>query len=753
MNTKRQKYRTGGFRIWWLALCALAAGCTAEPAETAGAERESGQALVRLTIRTPQSALPRAATRSSGAFQANPESRIGTVRILAFKKSAGDYRFEYMVEGRRVEAVENDMTRFDALLTTSPDPLRLEIVANAEAAFGTFTPQSGMSGAEVRAGLSGSFSGLEGRDLPMFGRIDLDRGLNASSENGLSAVMLRAVARADVVRALDSGSERFRMTSLYVFRANERYQAIPDEMTGTDYPLVRRPSVPAGSALMPQPVVPAPAGSSETERFTNVYLPEAESRDDPAARLTGVTCLVVGGYYKDDGTESFYRIDFDPGLDGHPFGQILRNHRYEFRIVRVLGRGWDDPQTAADSKASSIVAEMQPWEDFTTEMFFEGDNYLGVSGREAVLRYPEGSRRQLGVQSSVPFRIRWLDEGGQPAGGTASNVEEALTADTAFRVEIVREAGDAPDEYRLDFTALRENGGSAETVRTLRMTGGKWYFDIRVRQESFSKYAGRVIRVMSVPEVGDLGTPDPVDASGRALRNLLDNRSNFSDTGTVRIGGFAFVECARIMMSSTGTGAALDKARFDALRSTVYGQDVIYLSYNTPLSAEAAGLVYGWLRSAKNRVLIVGTDSKTTNLNLLPYLSADGSWNYYNVKNIGGAFARAPETEQSRRFFERPFGRIPEGAPMRRTDDVAGYNADYPAGVVPLIVSDKAEYGRYMIVGVNPADRIVYHGDASLNLLGPMSSAAQTDGTIGNDLDRLHANLWAWIVEQVCAEE
>ena len=90
---------------------------------------------------------------------------------------------------------------------------------------------------------------------------------------------------------------------------------------------------------------------------------------------------------------------------------------------------------------------------------------------------------------------------------------------------------------------------------------------------------------------------------------------------------------------------------------------------------------------------------------------------------------------------------------MRRTDDVAGYNADYPAGVVPLIVSDKAEYGRYMIVGVNPADRIVYHGDASLNLLGPMSSAAQTDGTIGNDLDRLHANLWAWIVEQVCAEE
>lgn len=66
-------------------------------------------------------------------------------------------------------------------------------------------------------------------------------------------------------------------------------------------------------------------------------------------------------------------MDFDPGLEGHPFGQILRNHRYVFRIRKVTGPGWSDPGLAAVNKATSIVAEIEPWEDFTTEMHFEGD--------------------------------------------------------------------------------------------------------------------------------------------------------------------------------------------------------------------------------------------------------------------------------------------------------------------------------------------------------------------------------------------
>lgn len=49
--------------------------------------------------------------------------------------------------------------------------------------------------------------------------------------------------------------------------------------------------------------------------------------------------------------------------------------------------------------------------------------------------------------------------------------------------------------------------------------------------------------------------------------------------------------------------------------------------------------------------------------------------------------------------------------------------------------------------------RIVYHGDANLNQNGRLSSQANADGTVTTDFDRLTANLWAWIVEQVCGQE
>lgn len=69
--------------------------------------------------------------------------------------------------------------------------------------------------------------------------------------------------------------------------------------------------------------------------------------------------------------------------------------------------------------------------------------------------------------------------------------------------------------------------------------------------------------------------------------------------------------------------------------------------------------------------------------------------------------------------------------------------------MIPLVVGDKAGYDTYMVVGVNTAKRIVYQGDANLNEGGRLSSQANTNGTVSTDFDRLTANLWAWIVEQV----
>ena len=117
---------------------------------------------------------------------------------------------------------------------------------------------------------------------------------------------------------------------------------------------------------------------------------------------------------------------------------------------------------------------------------------------------------------------------------------------------------------------------------------------------------------------------------------------------------------------------------------------------------------------------------------------------------MGGSFKRAAQTAANARFFTAPFGQVAENAPINRADDLAGYCSNYPSSVTPLVVSNVTGQDKTMVVGVNLQSRIVYLGDANLNQNGRLSAQANTDGTITSDFDRLTANLWAWITDQVC---
>jgi len=189
---------------------------------------------------------------------------------------------------------------------------------------------------------------------------------------------------------------------------------------------------------------------------------------------------------------------------------------------------------------------------------------------------------------------------------------------------------------------------------------------------------------------------------------------------------------------------------FNSIKRIINAQDVIYLTYNTAISDELAQAVLAWLRADTGRVLIVGTDTEATNAKLRQYLTSDGTWKYYYQNNIGGNFKRAAQTDANRRFFTTPFGQVAENAVVSRADNYAAYCSDYPSAVTPLLVSTAAGQEKTLSVGVNQTSRIVYLGDANLNQNGSLSTQANATGTVTTDFDRLTANLWAWIVEQVC---
>ena len=110
-------------------------------------------------------------------------------------------------------------------------------------------------------------------------------------------------------------------------------------------------------------------------------------------------------------------------------------------------------------------------------------------------------------------------------------------------------------------------------------------------------------------------------------------------------------------MQATSAGSGSDIYR--NVKNTISTQDVIYLTYNTPLSDDLAQVVLAWLQGSPNRVLIVGTDTETTNASLRKYLTKDGTWKYYyQSPAVGGKFKRAAQTEGNRRFFRfAPSGR------------------------------------------------------------------------------------------------
>lgn len=731
--------------IAWLSVLFFAA-CTKMSPED-GVARHDGT-LVRLTVSLPQPALPTKGARA-GSLSGDAENRIEDVMILVLEQENGKYVYRYMTEGERLESTGSG-TQFQAKLLSTSKPVKLMLAGNYGDAFAAYAPSPSHSEAEVKAGIGCSFTGAA-QSLPMYGEIAVPSGLEADRENRFSVKMLRAVARIDVEKDLTADSRPLRIESVRLYRPNDKIQLAPDESFAPESPQVTAPSVFAGAVKSQSPVV-TETSEPDPVSIAGIYVPEADGVADAAARLTEATCIVVGGYYDGQSQPTYYRVDFDPGLEGHPFGQILRNYKYVFRIRKVTGPGWSDPGLAAVNKATSIVAEIEPWEDFTTEMHFEGDNYIGLSSRSVTLGYPAGKADTVDVQATLPYTIQWLDASGSLVGTAVSGVGASLPGDNGFTVSIGRNSGDAETVTRLVFTTTADNRTQSDVTARLRVTAGRWTLDVSVRQESPEKYRKRFIRVLSVTEVGSLGTNNPAAASGLPLRKILDNAKNFSPTGTVIVGGFSFSEAPRTEMQATSAGSGSDIYR--NVKNTINTQDVIYLTYNTSISDDLAQVVLAWLQGSPNRVLIVGTDTETTNANLRKYLTKDGTWKYYyQSPAVGGKFKRAAQTDGNRRFFASPFGTVAENAPIAKADDYAAYCSDYPSDVTPLVVSDAAGYEKAMVVGVNRRARIVYHGDANLNQNGRLSSQANTDGTVTTDFDRLTANLWAWIVEQVCGQE
>lgn len=720
-----------------------------EPLNNGNPEEET---TVHLTMITPGASLPKAATRSSAV---DMEYLVSDVSILVFTGYGNTYRFTYMVQGEEVRPDNNSAqkTHFTAKLKASDEPVKLLLVANAADAFTKYIPAFNTPEEEIRSKLIAGFTKQYPDGIPLFGEHILPL-LDTQKVNSFTTTMLRAIARVDVEVDLDTNtSNSFILESVHIYRAADQVQVIPAgaAMAQSETPKVIAPSVPDGIVK-----VPPYSKNVSTEGQTlieKLYVSEATGLD-PDENFRNVTCVVVGGYYNGSTTPTYYRADFNSGIGGHPFGQILRNHRYHFKIKSVNGSGWETPGEAANNRATLIDLEIQEWEDFTTDMYANGDNYFGIDSREIIFGYQDGLKKAVGVQATVPYKIYWQDTASE-----TTVVGGAPITNQYFSAQIINTPGDAADVSSILITTLSENTTTQNHTSTLIVEWANWLFRIKVTQQYEVVNAERSIRVLSVyySTAGHLGNSTEA-ANGKGMRAILSNAENFSPRGIVNFfSGFDFnlAGSQSIFRYADGTNDYTHQ-----MLSLLNGCDVLYLGNENVASEYTTRKIMEWLEQDPRRVLIVAGDASNSSPYLLRedyngILSNQVDWWYnvthtdsYKVQSQGTDGFSGPTaiTDDNRIFMVGPFGAtqsVNTSFTVSTADGYYGYAKTYPDNITPLLFIKNSPTN--MVVGVDQKRRIIYHGDASLFQSGRLSES----GKIQTDHDKLWANIWAWIAHQV----
>ena len=749
-NNKKHPRIKGAFPIFILlsSIALFSLSCSQE--KLIGEYVEEGCITpVRLALMAPSDSRP-VKNDNHRQLQTDNEMAISEITVMVFNTASN--LFMYKAEGT-IQSSTNNITTFDVNLRSSQHPVSLYVVANVNSVIEEAGLQAGLSEASVKTRLNRLFtsSGIGG-EFPMFGRYNLPS-LAADQVNVITSVkMLRSIARVDIdARQVGPGADDpekrlFRLVDVRAYRSNGSIQVIPVEtISGNEQsPQVTLPSIPSPvSKVSVTDPVAVPAGNFSTSQL---YLPEAETSGD---LQRGITCLVVGGYYKGSGQMSYYRVDF---LADDPLykGRILRNHRYLFNIKNVTSAGWETPQEAADNLSTGIVATIEDWDDETTELWFDGPHHFGVSSREITTSYRATASQSIKVTTDLTsgYTIRWTDSEGNDLA-SAANGETLLTAGYSLENNWFR-ITQHTDSYG-NMTLLAENkldnNGYSPRSSHFVIEVHRWRILMTVTQKIRQTNDNKYVRIISGLEIGSLGpgTGNTTGTLSTALKTAIN--TNFKIGGAVGLHGIDYVQTSgpgTVALNSSLSAAALS------------GYDIVFMTYANIPDAATAQRIIDWLRADKHRVLVMGFDYSWTNIELLknPYISYDlTNVNYPELVGHDCPLVKVPGGEYFWR--EGPFtdSEIADGTAYRQSDIYWGRaTPSANSTIIPLLNSANGQ----MMMGVDKVKRIVYVGDVQwghqetgAGFVGKRFNRADGNVAADSGIAKLISNVWAWMIEEV----
>ncbi len=793
-----------------LALGIVLGGCTmdveTQPWEKGGSD---DKATVRFNINTPASM--RQVTRDAVFDNGEFDYGMNDLLIMVLNKSGNDYLFSYAVQGvRQPESSGDAYTTFDADLFSSQTPIKLLVLANHGESYSGVDvvnnlPAKGVTEAQLRSMFV--TTQMPSDVVPMSGETILPS-LEPFSSSTIEIDVMRMMARADIGKNLEPGSRPFTMTSVALYRPMDKMQLMPSlsALDTSDHTRVTSASEP-GDAI-PQPAVSLPFSfvndNSTGQHYSSImYIPESLPATTDDEKLNAM-CLIVGGYYNGDtGKQVYYRVDFNSGEAGHPFGQVLRNTRYVFNITKVLSPGKDTPEEAALSTNTSMLVQVTAWNDNISQVNFVGTgDYIMVNTNNVVMPYNAGATQTFTVRSTLPFQWQ-LGSDGALVSSTASTEQNNGIYDVVITAGT---PGPTYTDYTFTITNVSDNPGPDNRPTGVFITVNTAVLSVGITQQSSSGVTNRKVNVLSLSnDIGSLGvyydSSHNTPAGGAAaLKNILIDPTKFGPGGTVDFAGFTLDEL------QTGAANGPTTVSLDQLRRALVSTDILVMPYASDPYQDAVDMILEWLDSDKHHVLFVsgdagadaeGTyDGVATNAILRNTLGATDGLKWYSGSKLNdetllgsllgglidglldilglGALSGSPDvevegvkaaepTDLNKTFVNGPFGEashtVLTANPFDGIAEFAMPNDTSP--VIPLAIFQTSITTKtvtqlppfirtdtettdtdMMMMGVDPQRRIVYIGESQF------ASTYMSVGTVNT----LMLNTWAWAANTVLAQ-
>lgn len=401
---KKSAGRTAVCLMKTLLLTVILFSCTNEPF-TPETLKKSGETECVFTVNLP------AQVKTYALTDAN-ENDITRINVLAFEynSSSGQYLLaDWSAASETINgsgAQKTFTVKFGRL--TQGDKYKFVILGNAENEINYLFSTGITTGALkndilTRLTLTGitrwvmnpSDGGY--RHIPMWGETPSQNGTGDVIINETTSItglkLLRMVARINVTidnTGTPAAKDVFKLKSVHLYNTHRAGHIAPamENLESSSVTKVHTPTLVSGSPVFKGPILYDSSidGSNITDSTltNNIYTFESALPYNAGKLETDkMTCIVIGGIYGTDQKATYYRVDFIDKEKPTQHLDILRNHSYNVKVVKVNGRGYESEEEAFNAKAVNLETEVIIWNDASvTEIVFNDQYMLGVSQGE-----------------------------------------------------------------------------------------------------------------------------------------------------------------------------------------------------------------------------------------------------------------------------------------------------------------------------------------------------------------------------------